>query len=129
MPSLVAQRSKVTVCDTSFVGIAVSNPAGGMAVILVYRFMRRADHSSRAVLPTVCDTENSRIRRPWHALGCCAREKKNILIDNVVIATSCRLEGFGDVIPIGTTFSVPVQNGPEAQPTFCKMDTEFISRG
>jgi hypothetical protein len=39
-----------------------------------------ADHSSRGVLWTVecslCDLETSRMKQPWPALGCCAREKK-----------------------------------------------------
>ena len=43
--------------------------------------MRRADYSSRGVLPTVVrrcvwSRKTSRMRRPWPALGCSATEKK-----------------------------------------------------
>jgi hypothetical protein len=48
------------VCGRSLVGIGGSNPAGGMDVCLLWvscvvrqRFLRRADHSSRGVLPSV----------------------------------------------------------------------------
>jgi len=55
-------------------------PPGGMDVCLLWvlcvvrwRFLRRADHSSRGVLPTVMrrvyDLETSRIRGPWPAGG------------------------------------------------------------
>jgi len=45
--------------------------------------MRRADHSSRGVLPIVqcptgCDHEFSKMRRPWPTGGCCAMVKKKI---------------------------------------------------
>jgi hypothetical protein len=56
----VAEKSKTRVCGRSLSGIAGSNPAGGMDVCLVWllcvvrlRSLRRADHSSRGVLPTV----------------------------------------------------------------------------
>ena len=45
--------------------------------------MRRADHSSREVLPTVvrllCDLEISRMRRPWPALGCSTMGKNKFV--------------------------------------------------
>jgi hypothetical protein len=48
------------VCGCSLAGIVVSNPAGGMDVCLLWMLsgvrkssLRRADHSSRGVLPTV----------------------------------------------------------------------------
>ena len=41
--------------------------------VVMYRSLRREDHSSRGVLPTVvrlvCNLETSRMRRPWPALG------------------------------------------------------------
>ena len=53
-------RAKAWVCGRSFVGIVGSNPAGGMDVCLLWllcvvrwRSLRRADHLSRGVLPTV----------------------------------------------------------------------------
>jgi len=56
----MAERSKARVCGRSLAGIAASNPAGGMDVSLLsllctvrQRSLRRADHSSRVVLPNV----------------------------------------------------------------------------
>ena len=56
----VDARSKAWVYGRSFAGIAGSNPAGGMDVCLLWvlclvrwRYMRRADHSSRGALMTV----------------------------------------------------------------------------
>ena len=73
----MAARSKAWVCGCSFVGIAVSNPAGDMDVLLLecsvcvvrYRSLRRADHSSREVLPNFaclkqCDLKTSMMIRP-----------------------------------------------------------------
>ena len=48
-----------------------------MLCALRKRSLRRTDHSSRGVQPTVCvavfDLETSWIRRPWPALGCSAK--------------------------------------------------------
>jgi hypothetical protein len=54
----VAERSKARACGRSPAGIAGSNSAEGMEVFLlrvlcVVRSLRRADPSSRGVLPTV----------------------------------------------------------------------------
>ena len=57
----VAERSKASVCSRLLAGIAGLNPAGGhgcQSVVSVvcdvrYRSLRRADPSSRGVLPTV----------------------------------------------------------------------------
>jgi hypothetical protein len=56
----VATRSKAWVCGRWFAGIADSYPAGGMAVIplrvwcvVKYGPLRRTDHSSRGVIPSV----------------------------------------------------------------------------
>jgi hypothetical protein len=56
----VAARSKAWVCGRCLVGIVDSNPAGGMDDCLLwvlsvvrYRSLRRADRSSRGVLPSV----------------------------------------------------------------------------
>ena len=58
--SQVAARSKAWVCGRSPAEIVGSNPIGGIDVCLLwvlcvvrYRSLRRADHSSRGVLPTV----------------------------------------------------------------------------
>ena len=61
LPIPVAARSKAWVCGRSLAGIAGSNPAGGygclsvVSVLCVVRLrsLRRADHSSREVLPSV----------------------------------------------------------------------------
>ena len=60
MPVPVAARSKAYVCGRSLAEIVGSNPTGGMDVCLLWvlcvvrlRSLRRADHSSRGVLPTV----------------------------------------------------------------------------
>jgi hypothetical protein len=65
------------VCGRSLAGIVGSNPAEDTHVCLLcvlcvvrYRTLRRADHSSRGVLPSVmclteCDHESSTMRRPW----------------------------------------------------------------
>ena len=90
MPIPVAARSKAWVCGGSLPGIVGSNRAGGMDVCLLrvlcvvrQRYLRRADHSSRGVLPSVvclneCDREASIMRRPWPNKGCCAMEKKMV---------------------------------------------------
>ena len=60
--SLVPAFSEAWVCGRSLAGIVGSNAAGGMDVCLLlvlsvvrYRSLRRADHSSRKVLPSsVC---------------------------------------------------------------------------
>ena len=59
LPIPVAARSKAWVCGSSPAGIVGSNTAGGMDVSLVslcdirHRSLRRADHMSRGVLPSV----------------------------------------------------------------------------
>jgi len=79
----VVARSKAWVCGASLAGIAGSNPAGGMDVSLLrmlcvvrQRSLRRADNSSRGVLPggdvSRCDGEASLLRRPWPTRGCWA---------------------------------------------------------
>ena len=86
----VAARSKTQVCGRSRVQMVGSNPARGMDVFLIcvyifrQRSLRRADRSSREVLPIVvrrcvCDLEASRIRRPWLALGRSAPEDESKL--------------------------------------------------
>jgi hypothetical protein len=84
MTTPVAARSKAWVFGRSLAGIAGSNPAGGMDVCLLWVLcvvkqssLRRADHLSRGVLPSVvwlteCDREALIMRRPWPTRGCCA---------------------------------------------------------
>ena len=55
-----AARDKASVCSRSPAQIVGSNPAGGVDVCLLasvvvvrYRSLQRADHSSRGVLPSV----------------------------------------------------------------------------
>jgi hypothetical protein len=59
-PIPVVARSKAWVCGRTLAGVAGSNPAGGhrclslvKCCVLSGRSLRRADHSSRAVLPSV----------------------------------------------------------------------------
>jgi hypothetical protein len=55
----VAAQSKTLVCGHSLAGIVGSNPAGAwiyllpVSCVIRYRSLRRADHSSRGVLPSV----------------------------------------------------------------------------
>jgi hypothetical protein len=82
-----AASSKAWVCGRSFAGTTGSNPTDDIDVCLFRalcvvkkRTMRRADHSSRGVLPSVvyeCDRETSIIRKTWPTRGCCAMGKKN----------------------------------------------------
>ena len=58
--TIMAVRSKMSVCGRSLAGIVGSNPAGGRDVSLLWvlcvvrwRSLRRADHSSGGVLPIV----------------------------------------------------------------------------
>ena len=78
MPIPVDARSKAWVYGRSLAGILGSNPAGGMDVCLLS--LRRADHSSRGVLPSAvclkCDREASIMRRPRPPRGCRPIEKK-----------------------------------------------------
>jgi len=59
-PTSLVTRSKACVCSRSLSGTVVSNPAvvtGVLSLVGVFvikqKFMRRADHSSREVLPSV----------------------------------------------------------------------------
>ena len=60
----MATQSKAWVCDRSLARIAGLNPVGGMdvycewCVLYTYRFVRRTDHSSRGVLPSVSYFQN-----------------------------------------------------------------------
>jgi hypothetical protein len=93
MPITVAARSKSWVCGRSLPGIAGSNPTGVINVCLLWmlcvvrwRSLRRADHSSRGVLPIVvcleCDREASIMRRPWSTRGCCAIGEEYMLLSH-----------------------------------------------
>ena len=42
---------------------------------------------------------------------------------SVSVATTLRIGQSGDRIPVGVTFSAPVQTGPEAHPASCTMGT------
>jgi hypothetical protein len=55
-----------------------------MLCVVRQRSLRRADHPSRGVLPTVvclaeCDREAKTMKRPRSTRGCCAMEKKYLL--------------------------------------------------
>jgi hypothetical protein len=80
---LIAERSKASICGRSLLGLVRIPSVARMSVsyeccVFVRKSsLRRADHSSRGVLPccfTVCDIETLRLRRPWPALGCCSRK-------------------------------------------------------
>jgi len=55
LPVSVAARSKAWVCGCLHAGISGSSPAGGMDVFFMcsWKSVRRADHSSRGVIPSV----------------------------------------------------------------------------
>ena len=65
MPIPVAARPKAWVCGRSLAGIAASNPAGSMDVcsVLSGRSLRRADPSSREVLPCMCVSEGDQLQQ------------------------------------------------------------------
>jgi len=65
----VAVRSKAWVCGRSLIGIAGSNPSWAwmsvVSVVCCQRSVRRADHSSRGVLPSVVCLSVIMNPRPW----------------------------------------------------------------
>ena len=82
LPIQVTERSKARVCGRLLVGITGSNPSSGTDVCFVCchlvvfatgRSLVQRSPSNCGV--SLCGLESSRIRRPWPALGCCAREK------------------------------------------------------
>ena len=91
VPIPVAELSKARVCGRSLAGIAGSNSAGGIDIcdscewcVLSGRGLcdgpiPRPEESYRLCCVIVCDPETSKMRRPWPALGCSAREKKYLL--------------------------------------------------
>ena len=102
----VAMRSKAWVSRRSLAGIAGSNPAGGMDLCLLwilcvvrYRYLRRADHSSRGVLPSVvCLSVIAKPceERSWTAFGSNRHRKKKvsvlyckILLSGFLVQNSC----------------------------------------
>jgi hypothetical protein len=80
----VPEPSKACICGFSIAGIAGSNPARHMdisflSVLGVFRqkCLRRSDHSSRAVPPSVmcqneCDPEGVTVRMLWLTTVYCA---------------------------------------------------------
>jgi hypothetical protein len=103
VPMPVATRSKAWVCGRSNAGIVGLNPARVMALRLLYLLcvvrqtsLRRADHSSRGVLPTVVclsaipkpqqrdDVDASRAVAPQEG------EKKNFLSPHLLPAVSIK---------------------------------------
>jgi hypothetical protein len=71
-------------------GVACSNPAGGMCVCLLWmlsvvrwRFLHgpipRPEVFYWRSYVIVCDLETAKMRRPWPALGCCARERERTI--------------------------------------------------
>jgi hypothetical protein len=78
------------VCGPSLAGVVGFNPVWDMNVCLLWmlffvtwRSLRRADHSSRRVLPD-CDREASTVRRVWPTRGCCAIGKKDWAIASII---------------------------------------------
>jgi hypothetical protein len=67
------------------------------------RSLRRADHSSRGVLPSVvrlseCDREASIMRRPWSTKGCCAIGNKNCILHQQSLLAKYRRKHIGTTI-------------------------------
>jgi len=72
----VTAQSEAWVCGHSLAGIVGSNPAGGMGDCLLWvlcvvrqKSLRRADHSSRGVLPNVVCLSVIVNSRQWGGLG------------------------------------------------------------
>jgi hypothetical protein len=121
------------VCCSSLAGIVASNPARVMDVCLFWvlcfirqRSLRRADHSSRGVLPTVerrcvCGLETSRMKRPWSGLGRSA-EVNTYTIWKINVCV-CRFEGVALLfIALVTVVCCSMQcrsNGCKKEGTFC----------
>jgi hypothetical protein len=85
----MVERSKARVCRRSLAGIVVSNPAGGMISVsceccvlsgsgLCDEPITRPEESYRPWCVIVRHPETSKMRWPWPALGCCAREKRSV---------------------------------------------------
>jgi hypothetical protein len=85
LPVPMAELFKSRVCGRLLAGIAGSNPTGDINVSCECRvfaarglcdvLIPRSEECYRLACVIVCDLETSRMRRPWRALGCCAREK------------------------------------------------------
>jgi len=76
IPVAALATRKVSVCDRSLVGIAGSNPTGGMEVCLLwvlcvvrYRSLGLADHSSRGAPPSVLCLSVILKPQQWWCLG------------------------------------------------------------
>ena len=95
----VAEPSGLAVFGHSLAGIAGSDPAGSMGVCILwvlcvvrYWSLRRADHSSRGVLPSVCvcvcvcvsecHRETPIMMRPWPTGSCCAMKRRKNVLNN-----------------------------------------------
>ena len=70
-------------------GIAGSNPAGSTVVnVVCFQVevcLRRADHSSGGVLPSVCGLEAWTETKPWLTRGFRAMEKENDGVSDIVV--------------------------------------------
>ena len=77
---------KTHICSRFFAGIAGSNPSGYMVCVsfeccvlsgrgFCEELVTRPEEFFWLCCVTVCDLENSRIRRSWPVLGCCARDE------------------------------------------------------
>jgi hypothetical protein len=78
------ERSKAIVYGRSLAGIAGSNLSPESAVCVSVRDLcdgpiPHPEESYRLWCVIVCDVDTSSMRRPWPALGCCARNKQNTL--------------------------------------------------
>ena len=94
----VAARSKLWACGHSFAGITDSNPAGDMDFCLLWALcivtcgsMRRADHSSRGVVPSVIVKSGQWVDHG--PLGAVTPWKKVVLMEMIQVArniSSCK---------------------------------------
>ena len=100
MPVSVAARSKALVCGRSPAETVGSNPTGGhgyLSVVSVFccqRSLRRADHSTRGVLPTVVrrcvwsrNLVNEEVMAHWGV--CCSGHKQTYILKYKSMLISC----------------------------------------
>jgi hypothetical protein len=78
-PSVAVCRM-VTLSTFSWITLLQNMPLTGVlfqTLIITHGPIARPEESYQLWCVTVCDIGTSRMRRPWPALGCCARGKNN----------------------------------------------------
>ena len=80
-----------------------------MLCVVRYRSLRRADHPSRGVLPTVvclaeCDREAKTMKRPRSTRGCCAMEKNTYCLVKATNYKFPHQENFSNVLLLSASW-------------------------